>query len=274
MPVIAALPSPPALVAPAWQVAAAAPVTGPAPVEPACARPTPTRAAALQALRERLAAERELPLLAAAESRLAIHEPPTGKGTVVLLHGWSAATNQFDEMTPVLFEAGYDVWTPRLLGHGLKDPATGQPDPTQLPRAGEFQRYTAFADEVHALASRLGGPVHLVGLSGGAAVALDVAERHPDVGRVVAMAPFLNIPSHAKAIAPHVVDFLDTVLLGPTISSLDLIPYSWAKEPGDEAVVGYNQFKVGNVTALRRFGYQVGEFLDTGVPVGTGPAPE
>jgi pimeloyl-ACP methyl ester carboxylesterase len=219
---------------------------------------TEQRRHAIEELRGVLKAEQGMLLQQGAESRLMLHDVPTGKGTAVLLHGWSAATWQYDEMAPELHKLGYDVYIPRLPGHGLRT-AAGAPDPSQLPRAGQSHMYRDFADTIYDQAKRLGGPVHLVGLSGGGNVALDIATRHPDVAHVVALAPFLNIPGKAEDVLPRVIDAADTVLLGKSISVLDQIPWNWGKDA--TRTVGYHEFKLGNITSIRRYGMAVGDRL-------------
>jgi pimeloyl-ACP methyl ester carboxylesterase len=216
------------------------------------------RRVALQELKATISAESKMSLQKGAETRMMFHDVPTGKGTAVLLHGWSAGTWQFDEMAPELYKRGYDVYIPRLPGHGFQT-AAGIPDASFLPKAGESQRYREFADKVYDQAKRLGGPVHLVGLSGGATVALDLGNRHSDIARVVAMAPFLNIPNAAENVLPKVVDAIDTVGLGHRLSLLDHIPWSWGK--GEVRTIGHHEFKLGNITSLRRYGMPVGERL-------------
>ncbi|MEB3221702.1 MAG: alpha/beta fold hydrolase [Candidatus Sericytochromatia bacterium] len=213
---------------------------------------------AVQELQGVVAAERGMLLQKGAETRVMLHDMPTGKGTAVLLHGWSAAPWQYDEMAPELYKLGYDVYIPRLPGHGLRT-AAGKADPSQLPKAGESHLYRDFADTIYDQVKRLGGPIHLVGLSGGGNVALDIATRHPDVARVVALAPFLNIPGKAEDVLPRVIDAADTVLLGKSVSVLDQIPWNWGKDA--VRTVGYHEFKLGNITSIRRYGMAVGDHL-------------
>jgi pimeloyl-ACP methyl ester carboxylesterase len=95
---------------------------------------------------------------------------------VVLLHGSASSAAQWRSLTRAL-EGRFRVLAPDLHGHGGSDP---WPGPGTL----------ALADEgaiVAALADRAGEPVHLVGHSYGAAVALRFAQAHPERLRSLAL---------------------------------------------------------------------------------------
>jgi len=108
--------------------------------------------------------------------------PP--KGTVVLLHGFTDGTWQFETTAAALAERGYNVYVPRLPGHGYVND-DGSPNPYYLPVPGQEHMYTEFADRVYREAAALGQPVYALGLPGGGAVALDMANRYPDLQGVI-----------------------------------------------------------------------------------------
>ncbi|MEB3330014.1 MAG: alpha/beta hydrolase, partial [Candidatus Sericytochromatia bacterium] len=223
------------------------------------------RGQAVARLRRWLAAEAALPLQDGSRSQLLLHGKPTGKGTVVLFHGWSSGTYQYDQLAPKLHELGFDVFVPRLPGHGFKT-AAGVADPAYLPRAGESHRYRAYADEVMGLVSGLGGPVRVAGLSGGANVALDIRNRYPVAG-VVAMAPYLAAADNRARLGHHAVAFLDRLSFGQASRVLDLIKHDWGKRSGSVAA-GHWHHTVGNIYAVSRNGDRVvSELRRSGPPI-------
>lgn len=145
---------------------------------------------AVAEIRAYIAEEAKLPLQKGSETRLLAHPDVPPRGTLVMYHGFTAGTWQFDLLAKRAHDAGYDVFVPRLPGHGLKTRA-GVEDPGALLTGPRWREYEAFGDRTVALARKLGGPLGTLGLSVGANVALRAAERHPDVSRTVAYAPFL-----------------------------------------------------------------------------------
>jgi pimeloyl-ACP methyl ester carboxylesterase len=100
-----------------------------------------------------------------------------GRGEpVVLLHGSAASSGQWRTLTERL-EGRFRVLAPDLHGHGGSDPWPGPAAPT----------LDGDAAIVAALSDKEGGPVHLVGHSYGAAVALRLARRHPERLRSLAL---------------------------------------------------------------------------------------
>ena len=246
-------PTPKPAVAPTPRPAPVAPAAPAAPAKPAVSA---ARAEAVAKLRAMVAEEAKLPLQQGSETRLYLHEGAPPRGTLVMYHGFSAGTWQFDLLAKQAFAEGYDVVIPRLPGHGLKT-EDGVEDPSQLPKAGDWRRYEAFAEQTYQVAKGLGGPLSVLGLSVGANVALDVAEKHPDIHRVVAYAPFLAPPGFAgKLIAA--VQFLDKLTFGLTGRLLDFVPWGWGKECEAETASGkrpgHAKFPLGTIFAATQLG--------------------
>ncbi len=204
-----------------------------------------------------LEAEKALPLQEGSESRLLAHPTPPPKGTVVMLHGFSAGPWQFEDMAKAVHERGYNVYIPRLPGHGFKLPG-GAEDATKLLTSRNWQEYHAYAEEIYAQAKGLGGPVRLLGLSGGANVALDMVTHHPDIKGAVLYAPFLAPKSGAARAGLAVVRFLDSFTFGLFGRLLDKLPFGWGE--GGRAAArewgrpGHWDMKMGNVYGLYRHG--------------------
>ncbi len=95
----------------------------PALVRPAASLDLPmTRhAQAVEGLERELASEATLSLQPGAESRLFVHKDRPALGTLIMFHGFTAGTWQFVPLAELAYAAGYDVYIPRLPGHGLRD---------------------------------------------------------------------------------------------------------------------------------------------------------
>ncbi|MEB3197145.1 MAG: alpha/beta fold hydrolase [Candidatus Sericytochromatia bacterium] len=212
------------------------------------------------ALRQFQAAERQVPLQRGSETRAWLHPDKPPRGTLVMYHGFTAGTWQYEHLAPLAFQAGFNVFVPRLPGHGVKSPS-GDEDPGQLPRSTQWEAYRHFGDRTLGIARQLGGPVSVLGLSVGGNVALDVAERHREVRCTVAYAPFLW-PRHERVDRLFrlvgAFDFLFADRAGP---SLDGFTHSWGPECRQETISGqrpgHSYFPASAVYAAARYGTDV-----------------
>lgn len=219
--------------------------------------PGPAAEAAPERLASAVAREAPLPIQRGAESRLRLHEPPSPRGIAVMYHGFSAGTWQFDELAEACYAAGYDVFVPRLPGHGFRD-AKGAEDPSQLPTGPAWASYEAFAEDTYQAAASLGTPVHLMGLSVGGSVALRAAERHPEASRLVLFAPFLR---HRIAPVAGLFDLfhgLDRASGSQASRLLEAVPYAWdeatQRATAEGRRPGHSRFTAGHVYAAMELG--------------------
>ncbi|HET9973592.1 MAG TPA: alpha/beta hydrolase, partial [Streptosporangiaceae bacterium] len=106
-----------------------------------------------------------------------------GEGpALVLLHGGFAGAASWTAQAPALVAAGFRVHVPERRGHAHTPDVDG-------PLTYEVMA----ADTAAYLAAEIAGPAHLVGWSDGAAVALLVALRRPDlVARLVLIGQYYN----------------------------------------------------------------------------------
>ncbi|WP_158238438.1 MULTISPECIES: alpha/beta fold hydrolase [Luteimonas] len=125
--------------------------------------------------------------------------PATPRGTVVLLHGWMMDGGSLLPWSLALAEAGYRTITLDLRNHGRSGDA-----PT-----GYGTRESAdIVDAVAALRARgeIVGPLHLLGVSYGAATAIfSAADPRLDAQSVVAFESFDNAADAIRAMVPHLL---------------------------------------------------------------------
>lgn len=131
---------------------------------------------------------------------------PTDKGSVIMLHGYTAGPWQYQEPAEDFHAQGYNVYVPRIPGHGLMK-ADGTPTGEKMLGFDQQQEYLDFVDQVFEEVNALGGPVHVIGLSGGGSLALAMAERHPQIKGVVSMAPYIG-PNQAIKPVSGAIQFL------------------------------------------------------------------
>jgi pimeloyl-ACP methyl ester carboxylesterase len=192
-------------------------------------------------------------LQANSESLLLTQPGPDAKGTVVMYHGYTAGPWQYKEMAKQYFDAGYNVYAPLMPGHGRTE-AGGMPTGAEIPRLHQGDQWKAFADRTFEQASSLGAPVFTVGLSGGADVALSVAERHPEVKGVAAVAPYLggNL-GHGPMLIFPAMRLLDKLSFGIVGHILEKIPFHHNHKVENDPTP-HTQGTLGQAVAMQQVG--------------------
>jgi len=110
-----------------------------------------------------------------------LHETRQAR-SVVLFHGYTACTEQYDSYARDLYEAGYNVYVPRAPKHGLGDGGR------IIAPAAELASY---ASEAVSFAKALGEESGAIGISGGGVLATWTAAYRPDaVKRTLILSPF------------------------------------------------------------------------------------
>ncbi|MEV1159173.1 alpha/beta fold hydrolase [Micromonospora chokoriensis] len=127
-------------------------------------------------------------------SRLLSHGARTDRA-VLLLHGYTLAPEQYDELAQEFFDSGYNVWVPRAPQHGTVD--------RQAHHRVEAEELTTYAAQAWAIAAALGDEVGVVGISGGAVLATWLAQvPGAAVRRLLVLSPFFGPnPRQAPAYA-------------------------------------------------------------------------
>jgi pimeloyl-ACP methyl ester carboxylesterase len=118
-----------------------------------------------------------------------IDSGPLNGEPVVLLHGWPQRATMYDQVTPVLNEAGYRTFCPDQRGYS----------PGARPRSRFAYRVKQLVNDVAALIDEIGQPVHLVAHDWGAAVAWSVAGRYPDKIRSLTVASVGHPAAYARS---------------------------------------------------------------------------
>jgi pimeloyl-ACP methyl ester carboxylesterase len=181
--------------------------------------------------------------------------PPIGsyKGTVLLIHGFSACPQQYASIAKSLSGQGYQVLVPLMPGHGRKftrDAKGVAIDVTaDLPDDEHYTEYRTFAKRMADVVAKTPGQHAVMGLSVGGAVAASAAAQAPGVfQRALVMNAFFDIsdPLAAKlvpvanAIAPE-------------------FPYGWGEKcevQRSQGRAGFCTFKVTNLRAAQHFGQE------------------
>jgi pimeloyl-ACP methyl ester carboxylesterase len=107
-------------------------------------------------------------------TKLFDHDAPT-EHVLVLFHGFSTCPEQFHDLGKQYFDAGYNVFIPRLPYHGLKDRLTDAL--TQL----TAEDLAAFGDKVIDIAHGLGKKITVMGISAGGTLAAWLAQNRADI---------------------------------------------------------------------------------------------
>ena len=155
----------------------------------AASRPAASHAEALSRFEAIRAEEARLPLHPRCGSMLLSHGRRVAQA-VIFFHGLTNCPAQADELAPKLFELGYNVYVPRMPGHGEVDQMTMSLANFRAEHAVEV------VDDAIDLASGLGDEVIVVGLSAGGNMAMWAGQHRADARHTLGMAPFLG---------PHVV---------------------------------------------------------------------
>lgn len=99
-----------------------------------------------------------------------IDSGPIDGTPVVLLHGFPQRASSWAAVSEHLHDRGFRTFAPDQRGYS----------PGARPRSRFAYRMSSLTEDVMALTTAIGGPVHLVGHDWGAAVAWSVAGNHPE----------------------------------------------------------------------------------------------
>jgi carboxylesterase len=106
---------------------------------------------------------------------------------VILIHGFTNCPEQFREIGQQHFEAGHNVFIPRMPYHGLSDRLT---DALVNLTAEDL---AAFGDKVIDIAHGLGKKITVMGISGSGTLVAWLAQNRPDIDYAFAIAPLFGL---------------------------------------------------------------------------------
>lgn len=155
------------------------------------------------------AEEATQPLHPRCASKLLTHGSKVAE-TIVFLHGVTNCPAQADELAPMLFELGYNVYVPRLPGHGEADQMT------HALASLKGEDYVATAEQAIDIGRGLGDQVVVLGLSAGGALTMWSGQNRADVQHTIAMAPFLGpnvVPPWANRAATNLLLMLPNFMM-------------------------------------------------------------
>lgn len=190
--------------------------------------------------------------------RIAAKKGVRRKGTVVLLHGYSACPQQFFDVSKELSADGYDVLLPLLPGQGrdgmhVQDHVIDRIDGIPVP--SDAERYGELARTVNAIMRATHGEKVIGGLSVGGAVATAAVVEAPDLyDRALMMSPFYDTGSAFGRLFAPIAN-----LLFPEKRMGRGEPCEFERSRGR---AGYCTFKVENAVAARNFGRSTVDRID------------
>ena len=127
---------------------------------------------------------------------------------IIFFHGFTSCPEQFRELGQQMFDEGYNVYIPRMPHHGKID----RSQEALLPTTAE--ELASFTTETIDIGQGLGDRLVVGGLSGGGTLTTWVAQKHAEVDRAIAVAPFLGIgfiPTPLNRVVARVLDDIPNI---------------------------------------------------------------
>ena len=220
-------------------------------------------------IRASIEADNKNPLQEMSRSILLAHEHLPPRGLVVLFHGWSAGTWQYEHIAKKLYHSGFTVYAPRLPGHGFSKP-DGLQDNRFLPKYSETRAYENYVTKIYRQIEEMPSEKSLIGFSGGGAIAMRTMQQYSGFKKGVLIAPFLRPQADYAKKLTRVLSAIEPYTFGGLGAVMNRIPYDMGqpgtKEGLAKGLSGHGDVSLGNVGALIKFGERV---LDDAKPIST-----
>lgn len=187
-------------------------------------------------------------------SEVRVHGERTAR-SVLLLHGYTNCPAQFRLLASAYYDAGYNVVSVRLPGHGLSDRMTRELSditPEDLVES---------ADNGADIAAGLGERVSVIGLSAGGTLAAWLAAQRDDVVDATLIAPL---------VVPRI---LPSITVAPVARATNYLPdfYIWWDSEQKEALASppyaYPRFSLKSLGSLLTIGRYAQGNVDRTVPL-------
>lgn len=192
-----------------------------------------------------------------------VYEPQGPKrGTVILLHGFTACPQQFFHLGNKLSQVGYKVYLPLLPGHGLEQYASKEYEdlPTLKNYEGTFNKYV---DSIQNIASYEKSNVSIGGISLGGMLAVNALSKYPEVfNKGLILTPFFKIKGNLAFVMGGVknVHNISGLFSNPgkyMSTAVENHELSWGEGCVYERSLsraGYCEFTMGNLAAIQQYG--------------------
>lgn len=139
----------------------------------------------------------------------------------LLVHGLTGSPAEMFHLATALRSKGYSVHAPLLAGHGQTPEALEQTS---------WRDWTRSAEEGYHLLKHEAREVHVMGLSMGALLALDLAKRYP-VSSLVMFAPAVYLRNRLARFAPLLRHFMRYSPKHPMSGELSSVLWSYDRTP-------------------------------------------
>jgi len=106
---------------------------------------------------------------------------------IILIHGFTNCPEQFNELGKQYYEAGYNVFIPRMPYHGLTDRLTDELVNLTA------ENLAAFGDKVIDIAHGFGKKITVMGISGSGTLVAWLAQNRADIDFAFAIAPLFGL---------------------------------------------------------------------------------
>jgi esterase/lipase len=170
---------------------------------------------------------------------------------IVFFHGLTNCPAQFEGLGKAFFEAGYNVYIPRLYGHGYNDKMTNALEKISA------ENLIQDLENSYKIASGLGNNITFAGISGGAVLAAWGSYHLPKVNQAIIINPLFSPTTVEGWQVPAVQKILDWI---PNI-------FLWWDDKNKEALTGpkyaYPRYSTKAIQAFLRLAIDLDQKLNS-----------